>query len=352
MEIVRYNADCECKAFKCAADCQCAHKTQSDKTLEGILNEMLSMSGLLPEPQPEPEQLNIEAPVINDEVEQEENIVTDIPESTNSIWVPVEEEIVPPRRQTLITTGNSFNQRILAFNAYANQKKRQIKPESPAPGAPYPCRLQFENIQADLRLQEEIKQEKINSQEKKRKFEEAVRGFDLEMEQMKRSKPVFQSPFRPPIYPCPFEFEGRSWNKRTEMETQQKLKEQAEFDKRVEETNREMMRMTVRRNAPPPQSYQFPAPVPVATISKRQVLESAESRTRELFSNENMRKYNTWSKPCKPQVPQRESGGSETLLPSTFHQQMATYVQNCEFLENVKRERLKDMFRGAYKYLH
>ncbi|KAL5282999.1 hypothetical protein ACFFRR_005775 [Megaselia abdita] len=349
MEISDYNSSCECKSFKCANDCKCSHKSESDKQLEIILNEMMIMSGMLPK-QPN---LEAEPEVINKNVDNE--IILNADEHldlTNSVWVPIVDN-------NFALEPQDFNEGISAFNSFVAQWKKD-KPESPPPGAIYPCRLQFENIQ-DNRRQEEERRKKLQKQQD---FDEGVRLMTIQMEQWEKDKPKVESPLRPPVYPCRFEREGILWDERKEREIQEKIKEQIKFDKKVAEVNLELKRLkpiipTSKSPTKPP------VPIPIGTVSRRQIREATEAKTREMFSNQNMRKYNTcWTKQFKPQIPQTppniqpqreiDTRGIEpptkfSPLYSNLHEKMTAYFQNREYFDNVKRDRLKEMFRGAYR---
>lgn len=339
---INYKSDCACNTFKCSHDCRCSHSLKNNEQLEIMLNEMLSISGMIPE------ERNTETPEINEEID--ENIVTGSV-ITNSKWIPVNSE-----RSSL---GNSFNDGILAFNEYVKQVKRN-QPESPPRGAIYPCRLQYENIQDNLR-QEEEQRKRIQKQQD---FNDGVLKITQYMEEFERNKPEIEDPFRPPIYPCRFERERILWAEQEDLEMHQQIKNQEAFDKRVAEVNIEMKGL-MPKVTPPQSPPKPPTRVQVGTISSRQIRQATEAKTREMFSNENMKKYNTcWSKPFKPHViqtpptvqPRREVDLRGLTPPvkfsplySNFHKKMAAYVKNCEYFDKVKQDRLKNMFRDVYK---
>lgn len=369
----------ECAAFKCADDCRCAHKSKSERQLEIIINEMLNMSGILPEqPEPEPNteelerMLNIsgilqeqpapgpnteelEPAIVENEIDEDPPTYNSGPDVTNSVWVPIVNNDATPRQQSL---GNTFNEGISRFNDYVG-KVRTNKPESPPAGAPYPCRLQFENIQDNIR-QEKKQMKRL---EKQRDFDKGVHRMTQEIEKWEANKPVVESPLRPPVYPCRFERENILWDERKERETQKNIEDQAQFDERAAAVNMEMIRLKPKISTPrsPPKP---PIPVPVGTISRRQIREASEAKTREIFCNENLKERNTcWSKPFKPHVPQtppnkppqREIDTRGIIPPvkfsplySNIDNKMAAYYKNCEYFDNLKRDKLKDYFRTAY----
>lgn len=352
MEISRLKKSCECEAFKCSDDCKSPHKSKSEKQLEVILKEMLGMSGILKE---EPHDPNGIEPLV---VSTDNNVIsTDNNESPNSIWVPIIKENIPCIRQN---PGDTFNEKLLVFNDYVRETKEKSQ-ETPPPGTIYPSRIHFENIQDNL-MQD---REKMRREKKQRNFYEGVRQIAWKMQKLEANKPAAESPLRPPVYPCQFEREGILWDEMKEKEVQVKNKDQKKLDKRVAEVSSGMN--SLKCNSLPPKSPQKPpVPIPVGAVSSRQIRKATEAKTREMFSNKNMRKYNTcWSKTFKPVVlqtptpanrPHQREVDTRGIVPpvkcsplyKNSHIEMAAYEKNREYFENLESDKLRDYFRSAY----
>lgn len=301
---------CNCKKFTCVDDCKCPHKQNGSNKLEEILDEMLDLAGIGPNGANGSDMVfdeRTECP--NIDLEEPEDLQCELEDKYGEYEEPIIEEIfdtdedvepinIPQGRMSL---GKSFNEGILAFNEYVRKIKASRKEESPPPGAKYPCRFEYE-IHLDNQRQEE---EKRFKQEKEFQFNEGVRRMVEEMEEIERNKPKVESPLPPPVYPCRFEREAYLWDERKEQEKQELAEKQQVFDQRAREVEIEMEKMKPKvKPISPPKPPKDEREV-AYTVSSRKLREEAEAKTRELFSNENLRKYNQcWSKPYKPYVPE------------------------------------------------